>query len=95
MRQAFIRERVPKNQLSFFSTKTYVVGTQKNHLNETVETVLLSTQDICLNGGVRIYLQFYAQKLCFSKPMLDFDSYCICGKPHADVSTEAWGLNFS
>ena len=23
-----------KNQLSYFSTKTYVVGTQKNHLNE-------------------------------------------------------------
>ena len=35
------------------STKTYVVGTQKNRLNETVllnrlnETVLLSTQNIC------------------------------------------------
>ena len=27
-----------------FSTKTYVVGTQKNRLNETV---LLSTQNIC------------------------------------------------
>ena len=29
-----------------FSTKTYVVGTQKNSLNETV---LLSTQITCLN----------------------------------------------
>ena len=29
---------------SYFSTKTYVVGTQKNHLNETV---LLSTKNIC------------------------------------------------
>ena len=29
---------------SYFSTKTYVVGTQKNRLNETV---LLSTQNIC------------------------------------------------
>ena len=29
-----------------FSTKTYVVGTQKNSLNETV---LLSTQNISLN----------------------------------------------
>ena len=28
---------------SYFSTKTYVVGTQKNHLNEMV---LLSTQNI-------------------------------------------------
>ena len=30
----------------YFSTKTYVVGTQKNRLNETV---LLSTQNTCLN----------------------------------------------
>ena len=29
---------------SYFSTKTYVVGTQKNRLNETVH---LSTQNIC------------------------------------------------
>ena len=31
---------------SYFSTETYVVGTQKNSLNETV---LLSTQNTCLN----------------------------------------------
>ena len=31
---------------SYFSTKTYVVGTQKNPLNETV---LLSTKNKCLN----------------------------------------------
>ena len=34
---------------SYFSSKTYVVGTQKNHLNETVlhlnEMILLSTQN--------------------------------------------------
>ena len=30
----------------YFSTKTYVVGTQKNRLNETV---LLSTQNTCFN----------------------------------------------
>ena len=30
----------------YFSTKTYVVGAQKNHLNEMV---LLSTQSTCLN----------------------------------------------
>ena len=35
-----------ENQFSYFSTKTYVVGTQKNRLNETV---LLSTQNACLN----------------------------------------------
>ena len=29
---------------SYFSTKTYVVGTLKNRLNETV---LLSTQNVC------------------------------------------------
>ena len=34
------------NPVSHFSTKTYVVGTQKNRLNETV---LLSTQNTCLN----------------------------------------------
>ena len=30
----------------YFSSKTYVVGTQKNRLNETD---LLSTQNTCLN----------------------------------------------
>ena len=30
--------------ISYFSARTYVVGTQKNRLNETV---LLSTQNIC------------------------------------------------
>ena len=33
-----------ENLIFLFSTKTYVVGTQKNRLNETV---LLSTQNIC------------------------------------------------
>ena len=31
-------------KIIYFSTKTYVVGTQKNGLNETV---ILSTQNIC------------------------------------------------
>ena len=39
-------EYVIKHYFSCFSTKTYVVGTQKNHLNEMV---LLSTQNLCLN----------------------------------------------
>ena len=34
--------------------------TQKNHLDETV---LLSTQNICLNWWVRKWAQFYAKKL--------------------------------
>ena len=42
------------------------MGTQKNRLNESV---LLSTQNICLNWLVRTYLQFYAQKLSLSKPV--------------------------
>ena len=40
-----IRVRFGKSFL-YFSSKTYVVGTQKNRLNETV---LLSTQNTCLN----------------------------------------------
>ena len=35
-----------RNYFAYFCTKTNVVGTQKNRLNETV---LLSTQNICLN----------------------------------------------
>ena len=50
----------------YFSSKTHVVGTQKNRLNETV---LLSTQNICLKLWVRKYLQFYAEFFCLSKPM--------------------------
>ena len=42
--------------ISYFLSKTYVVGTQKNRLNETV---LLSTLNICLNCWVRKYSQFY------------------------------------
>ena len=34
-----------ENDFSYFLTKTYVLGTQKNLLNETV---LLSTQNTCL-----------------------------------------------
>ena len=40
-----IRER-NKKLFSYFSTKTYVVGTKKNRLNEKV---LLDTHNICLN----------------------------------------------
>ena len=46
-----------ENYFSYFSIKTYVVGTQKNRLtyvvgtskNRLPETVLLSTQNTCLN----------------------------------------------
>ena len=40
--QASIKECVLENYFLYFSSKTYVVGTQKNRLNETV---LLSTQN--------------------------------------------------
>ena len=40
-----IRVRIGK-LFYYFSSKTYTVGTQKNRLNETV---LLSTQNTCLN----------------------------------------------
>ena len=52
--------------LSYFSTIPYVVGTEKNRLNETV---LLGTQNIC--HIERKYLQFQAEKFCLSKPVLD------------------------
>ena len=38
-----VKRLYQKNIFSYFSTKTYVVGTQKNLLNEMV---LLSTQNI-------------------------------------------------
>ena len=44
--QASRKECVLGNCFLYFSSKTYVVGTQKNRLNETV---LLSTQNTCLN----------------------------------------------
>ena len=56
--QDYSYDCVKKILFSYFSTKTYVVGTQKNCLNETV---LLSTNNICLNWWVRKYLQFYGE----------------------------------
>ena len=55
---------VIENYNFHFSTKTYVVGTQKNRLNETV---LLSTQNTCFNWLVRKYLQFCARKVSLSE----------------------------
>ena len=40
----FLRSGSVKKKIFYFSTKTYVVGTQKNRLNETV---LLSTKNKC------------------------------------------------
>ena len=44
--RTLVKSVYQKKNFSFFSTKAYVVGTQKKRLNETV---LLSTQNICLN----------------------------------------------
>ena len=53
--------------LSYFSIKTYVVGTQKNRLNETV---LFSTHNICLNWWIRKKSLFYAAFFfCLTGPM--------------------------
>ena len=46
-----------KKFVFLFLDQTYVVGTQKNRLNETV---LLSTQNICSSLWIRKYLKFYA-----------------------------------
>ena len=46
MLQAPREKCITKNIFSYFSIKTYVVGTQKNHLTETI---VLSTQNICVN----------------------------------------------
>ena len=59
------------------------MGTQKNRLNETV---LLSTQNICENGWLRKYLEFYAQKFCSSKPVILYISF---RDPVEDSSTES------
>ena len=51
------------------------MGTQKNRLNETV---ILSTQNICLILWVRKYLQFYAEIFCLSKSVMDaFQFLCL------------------
>ena len=42
------KEHVIKNYFSYFSTKTYIVGTQINYLNEAV---LLSTPKNVRNDG--------------------------------------------
>ena len=51
----------------YFSIKTYILGTQKNHLNEMV---LLSTQNIGLNLFLKKLLQFYNQNFCVIGSML-------------------------
>ena len=56
-----------ENYFAYYLTKTYVVGTQKNRLNETV---LLSTQNTCLNSWVENNYNF-----TLKNPYLDLWSY--------------------
>ena len=67
VKQDFSQESIAKIWFSYFSIETYVVGTQKNRLNETV---LLSNHNICYNEWVRKYLQFYAENFCLFKPVV-------------------------
>ena len=43
-----LNKSVIRNYFSYFSFKTYVVGTQNNRLNETV---ILNTHNKCFNCG--------------------------------------------
>ena len=61
-----LERRVNKNYFVHFSTKTYVVGTQKKHLSEMV---VLSTRNKCLKLWIRKYSQFYAESICLYRFM--------------------------
>ena len=76
-------ECVFENKFSYFLTKTYVVGTQKNRLNETV---LLSTQNTCLNWRVRKYSQIYSQNISLSGAMVLIRLNMITGFIQASMS---------
>ena len=59
--------RVGRFKFSYFSIKTYVVGTQKNSL---VKTVLLSVWNIRLHWWVKKYMQFYSRNIILSGPVI-------------------------
>ena len=58
-----------ENYFSYFSTNTFVVGTQKNRL---YETVLLSTQNKCL----KLWIRKFIPNLC-SKFLLNGPTYAV------------------
>ena len=70
------------NQKYFFhsSTETYVVGTQKNRLSETV---LLSTHNTCLDLPIRKYWQFYEKKISLSESISQHDEKHVLFKARA------------
>ena len=61
--KGFSYDCVPSNQLSYFSTKTYVVGAQKNRRNETV---LLST-NYRFNLMIKKIFKKISSKVCLSR----------------------------
>ena len=61
-----IKECITEKRFSKFSTETYVVGTQKNRLNETV---LLSTKKYANNYGYENIHNFMLKMFCLSKPV--------------------------
>ena len=63
-----------EHYFSYFSTITYVMGTQKNHLNERV---LMSTQNMLKLIGKKITI-ILRLKMSFSEPMAF--SACVCDK---------------
>ena len=53
MRFIFLSKKVLITMCSYFSMKTYVVGT---HYKYFAETLLMSTHNICLHGDTPSYL---------------------------------------
>ena len=64
---------VTEKYFPYFSTATYVVGTQKNRLNEMV---LLSTQYMFRLLGKKI-IAFLLSKFCLTGPMSGMHD-CVC-----------------
>ena len=62
-----------KNEFSYFSSKTYVEGTQKNRLNETV---LFEHPKHMLKLMSKKIITFLRSKMCISKPVLIIVCFC-------------------
>ena len=62
-------ECIIKHQFSYFSTETYVVGTQKNRLDEMV---LLSTQSYMFILAEKKKYTILVSKVGLSGPMVDW-----------------------
>ena len=64
---------VTENDFPYFSAKTYVVGTQKNRLDERV---ILSIQNTCLNSWIKnnrnLTLKCFLITVTYSK----YELYC-------------------